>query len=75
MEALVAATGINARILKLDRIGTVAARKEAAFVVLDANPLDDILNTRRISAVYLRGEALDRTKLRADLQRVSGVNR
>jgi hypothetical protein len=30
--------------------------------VLDANPLDDITNTRRISAVYLRGAAVDRTK-------------
>jgi imidazolonepropionase-like amidohydrolase len=68
MEALVAATGINARILKLDRLGTVAARKEAAFVVLDANPLDDIANTRRIAAVYLRGEEVDRKKLRAGFQ-------
>jgi len=70
MEALVAATGTNARILKLDRLGTVAARKEAAFVVLDANPLDDILNTRRIASVYLRGEEVDRKKLRASLQQV-----
>jgi hypothetical protein len=29
--------------------------------VLDANPLDDIKNTRRISAVYLRGQAVNRT--------------
>jgi hypothetical protein len=28
--------------------------------VLDANPLDDITNTRRINAVYLRGEAVER---------------
>jgi imidazolonepropionase-like amidohydrolase len=68
MEALVAGTGINARILKLDRLGTVAARKEAAFVVLDANPLDDIANTRRIAAVYLRGQEVDRKRLRASFQ-------
>jgi imidazolonepropionase-like amidohydrolase len=68
MEALVAATSINARILKLDRLGTVAARKEASLVVLDANPLDDILNTRRIGSVYLRGEEVDRKKLRAGFQ-------
>jgi imidazolonepropionase-like amidohydrolase len=68
MEAIVAATGTNARVLKLDRLGTVAARKEAAFVVLDANPLEDILNTRRLAAVYLRGEEVDRKKLRASLQ-------
>jgi imidazolonepropionase-like amidohydrolase len=68
MEALVAATGTNARILKLDRLGTVAAKKEAAFVVLDANPLDDIMNTRRIAAVYLRGQEVERKKLRAGFQ-------
>ena len=55
-EAIVAATGTNARILGLDNIGTIAAGKEASFIVLDANPLDDILNTRRISSVYLRGK-------------------
>ena len=70
MEALVAATGTNARILRLDRLGTIAPRKEAAFVVLDANPLDDITNTRRIAAVYLRGEEVDRKKLRAGFQQV-----
>ena len=56
MDALVAATSTNARLLELDRLGQVAAGKEAAFVVLDANPLDDITNTRRITAVYLRGQ-------------------
>jgi imidazolonepropionase-like amidohydrolase len=39
--------------------------KKADFLVLDANPLDDILNTRRISAVYLRGAKLDRDALLA----------
>ncbi len=65
MEALVAATGTNARILKLPQLGTVATKKEADFVVLDANPLDAIGNTRRISAVYLRGKEVDRKALRA----------
>jgi imidazolonepropionase-like amidohydrolase len=65
MEAIVAGTATNASILRLDRVGTVAARKEADFVVLDANPLDDIANTRRIAAVYLRGKAVDRAALRA----------
>ena len=71
-EAVVAATGTNARILGLDKIGTVAAGKEADFVVLDANPLDDILNTRRISSVYLRGKAVDRKALRAKLTGANG---
>ena len=40
------------------------ASKSADFVVLDANPLDDIKNTRRISAVYLTGTAVDRDAMR-----------
>ena len=65
MEAIVAGTGTNARILRLDRMGTIAAGKEASFNVLDANPLESITNTRRISTVYLRGKELDRQALRA----------
>lgn len=65
MEAIVAATGTNARLLKLDRMGTVAAKKEASFNVLDANPLDDIGNSRHIAAVYLRGKEVDRKALKA----------
>jgi imidazolonepropionase-like amidohydrolase len=65
MQAIVAATGTNATVLKLDRMGVIAAKKEASFVVLDANPLDDIAHSRRISAVYLRGSEVDRTALRA----------
>ena len=63
--AIVAGTGTNARILKLDRMGVIALKKEADFNVLDANPLDDIGNTRRISAVYLRGKEVDRKALKA----------
>ena len=65
MEAIVAATRTNARILGLERLGTVAVGKRASFVVLDANPLDDINNTRRIAVVYLGGVAVDRERLRA----------
>jgi hypothetical protein len=32
--------------------------------VLDANPLEDITNSRRISKVYLRGKEVDRAALR-----------
>jgi imidazolonepropionase-like amidohydrolase len=65
MEAIVSGTGTNARILKLDRMGTIAVKKEADFIVLNANPLDDIGNTRRISSIYLRGKEIDRKALRA----------
>jgi imidazolonepropionase-like amidohydrolase len=60
-QVLVAATKTSAGIVKLDELGEVASGKSADFVVLDANPLDDITNTRRIAAVYLRGVAVDRT--------------
>lgn len=65
MEAIIAATRTNAEILGLDDLGMVLAGKSASFVVLDANPLDDINNTRRIFQVYLRGEEVDREALRA----------
>ena len=65
MEAIVAATRTNAEILGLDQLGMVAPGRSADFVVLDANPLDDITNTRRISQVYLRGDEVDRQALRA----------
>ena len=65
MEAIMSATRVNAEILGLDDLGLVAEGKNASFVVLDANPLDDINNTRRISDVYLRGVAVDRDALRA----------
>jgi imidazolonepropionase-like amidohydrolase len=65
MQVIVAATRNAAQVLRLADLGTVAAGKTASFVVLDANPLDDITNTRRISAVYLRGAAIDRRALAA----------
>ena len=62
-EVLVAATRTSAEILGLDDLGMVAPGKSADFVVLDANPLDDITNTRRIADVYLRGRKVDRRSL------------
>jgi imidazolonepropionase-like amidohydrolase len=64
-EAIQAATSVNARILGLTRMGTVAAGKEAGFIVLDANPLENIANTQKINKVYLRGVEIDRAALRA----------
>jgi imidazolonepropionase-like amidohydrolase len=71
MQAIVAATRTSAEVLGLDELGAVAPGKSADFVVLDANPLDDITNSRRISKVFLRGHEVDRAKLRAGWTRIA----
>ena len=64
LEALRAATINPARFLgATDSIGTIAAGKIADLVMLDADPLVDIANTRRIRAVFLSGRILDRLAL------------
>jgi len=56
MEALETATRNAAEFLgKLQSVGTIERNKAADLVLLDANPLDDIHNTARISAVIIRG--------------------
>ena len=64
MEAIVAATRDGAEIAHLDT-GLVATGKNADFIVLDANPLESISNSRRISKVYLRGQEVPRAAMAA----------
>ena len=67
MQAIVAATSTGADYLRLRNAGTLAPGKQADFLVLDANPLEDITNTRRISQVVLKGRPVDRNASRASL--------
>ena len=55
-EAIAAATGGSARCMGVESdIGTLVAGRQADFVVLDASPLEDIKNSRKIASVWQRG--------------------
>ena len=61
MQALVAATGGAARVMKLDaQLGTLEPGKRADFVVLRGDPLSDIRNTRQLEAVWIAGREVVR---------------
>jgi len=60
-QVITAATKNGAEFLRIRDMGTIEANKSADFIVLTANPLDDITNTRKIDAVYLRGQQIDRS--------------
>jgi imidazolonepropionase-like amidohydrolase len=64
MQTIVAATGRAARVMKLDgQIGTLEPGKWADFVVLSANPLTNIRNTRQIEMIWIGGQRLVETTL------------
>jgi imidazolonepropionase-like amidohydrolase len=63
-EALRTATLNPARYLDVQKdLGTVAKGNFADLILLDANPLSDIRNTQKITAVVLKGVYLDRADL------------
>lgn len=70
-ETLRAATIVPARFCGVaDRLGTIEPGKTASFVLLEANPLEDVANARKIDSVWLRGRRFDRAALDGFLEGV-----
>jgi imidazolonepropionase-like amidohydrolase len=78
MEALQTATRNPAIYLNLlDTVGTVEERKKADLVLLDANPLENISNTKKINAVVVNGRLFPRAlldKMLMDVERDANRN-
>jgi imidazolonepropionase-like amidohydrolase len=68
-DIIVAATSRPAEVLGIEDSGMLAKDKRADFIVLNANPLENIRNTREIDSVYLNGAKLDRVALQAKFKR------
>jgi imidazolonepropionase-like amidohydrolase len=64
LEAIQAATLTPARVMKLENeVGTIAAGKRADIIILDANPLDNISNIRKVRFVVTQGRLFESARL------------
>jgi tetratricopeptide (TPR) repeat protein len=74
MQALQAATSNPARFLGTEKdFGTIEEGKVADLVLLDANPLDDIANSRKISSVIYGGKLFPRAALDTMLAKIEAL--
>jgi imidazolonepropionase-like amidohydrolase len=74
-EALVSSTRLSASWLGIeDLIGTVEEGKFADLIILDANPLEDIRNTRTISGVFVNGKWIDKEDINQMMMKVKKWN-
>lgn len=62
-EAIIVSTSRPTEVLRIQDTGTLVKGKRADFIVLNANPLEDIRNMRKVDNVYLNGARLDREAL------------
>ena len=61
MQVIVSATSDAARCMNVgDRLGALRPGMEADFLVLGANPLDNIRNTRTLESAWVRGSRVPR---------------
>jgi imidazolonepropionase-like amidohydrolase len=64
LEAIQTATLTPARVMKVDNeVGTIEAGKRADIIILDANPLENISNIRKIRFVVAQGRLFDTARL------------
>ena len=71
-QAIVASTQTPTEIMRIKDTGSLVVGMRADFLVLDANPLDNIRNTRKINAVYLGGVKVAREAMLADFKEAKG---